>query len=140
MDKDETINQDEALIEISKRLHPNGDVTLEDAKEQFERLFFDSHRYDLSRIGRYMLNKKLDMQVPEDERLLRKEDIVAVLQYLLQVHSGGKPVDDTGHLAYRRVRCVGELLQNQFRLGLSQMARAAKERMNINNLKDPWDK
>jgi len=136
LEKDETSNQEEAFIEISKRLQPDVDMTLEDAKERFENMFFDSHRYDLSRVGRYMLNKKLDMQVSEDERVLRREDVVEVLKYLLKVHSGEKPVDDPEHLANRRVRCVGESVQNQFRLGLSQIARAAKERMNINELKD----
>ncbi|MBC8236016.1 hypothetical protein H8E77_41245, partial [bacterium] len=136
LEKDETSNQEEAFIEISKRLQPDVDMTLEDAKERFENMFFDSHRYDLSRVGRYMLNKKLDIQISEDERVLRREDVVEVLKYLLKVHSGEKPVDDLEHLAYRRVRCVGESLQNQFRLGLSQIARAAKERMNINELKD----
>ena len=136
LEKDETSNQEEAFIEISKRLQPDVDMTLEDAKERFENMFFDSHRYDLSRVGRYMLNEKLGIQISEDERVLRREDVVEVLKYLLKVHRGEKPVDDLEHLAYRRVRCVGESLQNQFRLGLSQMARAAKERMNINELKD----
>jgi DNA-directed RNA polymerase subunit beta len=136
LENDNTANQKEALIEISKKLQPDVDATLEDAKERFVNMFFNIHRYDFSRVGRYMLNKKLDMQVSEDERILKKEDVVEALKYFLKVHIGEKPVDDPEHLANRRVRCVGESLQNQFRIGLSQIARAAKERMDINDLKD----
>ncbi len=135
---DKVKDQDEALIEIYKKLRPGDPPTKETARTHFDKLFMDPEKYDLSRVGRLKLNKKLDLDVPLEERTLLKEDILAIMKYLVALHNGRKEakVDDIDHLGNRRVRSVGELLENQFRIGLVRMERAIKERMSIQEMAD----
>ncbi|NPV26984.1 MAG: DNA-directed RNA polymerase subunit beta [Firmicutes bacterium] len=134
LDRDNTESEEEALVEIYKRLRPGEPPTVESARSLLEALFFDPKRYDLANVGRYKLNKKLKIQVPLDVSNLTKEDIVAVLGYLLKLMKGEGVVDDIDHLGNRRLRSVGELLQNQFRIGLSRMERVVRERMTIQDV------
>jgi len=99
-----------------------------------ENIFFNPRRYDLSRVGRLKMNKKLGMSVPLEERVLRKEDILEVIRYVLKAKRGEGQVDDIDHLGNRRVRAAGELLEDQFRIGLSRMERAVRERMSTQEL------
>ncbi|MBI3016311.1 MAG: DNA-directed RNA polymerase subunit beta [Candidatus Tectomicrobia bacterium] len=125
---------EEALIDIYKRLRPGDPPTLDTARNLFENLFFNPKRYDLSRIGRLKLNTKLGLDLPLDQRKLTAQDVVAVVKYLLGLRHGIGLVDDIDHLGNRRVRSVGELLENQFRIGLVRMERAIRERMSIQDL------
>ncbi|HBT20980.1 MAG TPA: DNA-directed RNA polymerase subunit beta [Peptococcaceae bacterium] len=146
LEKDSTNNQDEALIEIYKRLRPGEPPTVESAKSLLESLFFDPKRYDLGNVGRFKLHSKLNNGVlyKEDKegngeekeyiRCLTTEDIVAAVKYFIEVMEGKKEVDDIDHLGNRRLRSVGELLQNQFRIGLSRMERVVRERMTIQDV------
>src|SRR5262245_14147951 len=122
---------DEALVEIYRRLRPGDPPTVESARALFRGMFLDPRRYDLARVGRFMLNKKLGTESPLNWKTLRTEDIVAVVRRLLAVKQERYPTDDIDHLGNRRVRSVGELLENQFRVGLTRMERAIKERMSI---------
>ncbi|GBE14695.1 DNA-directed RNA polymerase subunit beta [bacterium BMS3Abin14] len=133
---DKVSDSNEALLEIYRKLRPGDPPTLETAKTHFDRLFFSDERYDLSRVGRLKLNKKLGLDTPLGMRTLMSEDIVAIMQYLIKLRSGVKDVrmDDIDHLGNRRVRSVGELLENQFRIGLVRMERAIKERMSIQEM------
>jgi DNA-directed RNA polymerase subunit beta len=124
-------NPDEALVEMYRRLRPGDPPTVESARALFRGMFLDARRYDLARVGRFMLNKKLGMDSPLNWKTLRTEDIVAVVRRLLAVKQERYPTDDIDHLGNRRVRSVGELLENQFRVGLTRMERAVKERMSI---------
>jgi DNA-directed RNA polymerase subunit beta len=124
-------NPDEALVEMYRRLRPGDPPTVESARALFRGMFLDARRYDLARVGRFMLNKKLNMESPLNLKTLRTEDIVAVVRRLLAVKQERYPTDDIDHLGNRRVRSVGELLENQFRVGLTRMERAVKERMSI---------
>jgi DNA-directed RNA polymerase subunit beta len=124
-------SKEEAMVEIYKRLRPGETPTVETAKELFENLFHNPKRYDLSPVGRLKLNKKLGLKFPLDKRTLMAEDIVEVVRYLLQLKAGRGEIDDIDHLGNRRVRSVGELLENQFRVGLVRMERTIKERMNL---------
>ncbi len=134
LERDNTDSEEEALVEIYKRLRPGEPPTVESARTLLETLFFDPKRYDLASVGRYKLNKKLRISVPPEIRNLTKEDIVATIQYLIKLMNGeGKP-DDIDHLGNRRLRSVGELLQNQFRIGLSRMERVVRERMTIQDV------
>ena len=133
---DKPRSSSEALVEIFKRLQPGDPPTVDSAKTRVEKMFFDPARYDLSRVGRYKLNKKLGMNVSEDIHVLRPEDLVEVLRYLMKVQSGEGDIDDIDHLGNRRVRTVGELLQNQFRIGLTRVARVIKERMTIQDMEN----
>ncbi|MGQ0570510.1 MAG: DNA-directed RNA polymerase subunit beta [Armatimonadota bacterium] len=133
LEKDGTTNRDEALIEIYRRLRPGDPPTVESARSLLQTLFFEPRRYDLGRVGRYKLNKKLGLRVDPDQRTLAKEDVVEIVRYLMRL-AGGDPevtVDDIDHLGNRRVRSVGELLQNQFRIGMLRMERVIRERMTI---------
>ncbi len=132
--QDKTLNQDEALIEIYKRLRPGDLPTVETAKTLFINMFNNPKRYDLSRIGRLKLNRKMSLDFPLEERYLRVEDVAGVMKYLVMLRQGQGQVDDIDHLGNRRVRSVGELLENQFRVGMMRMERAIKERMSIQNL------
>jgi DNA-directed RNA polymerase subunit beta len=131
MEKDPTHNEDEALIDIYRRERPGDPVTPEIARNRLSGLFADSRRYDLARVGRYKLNKKLGLNLPQSVRTLTKEDLIAILGYLIQLGDGeeGVTVDEIDHLMNKRVRCVGELLQNQFRIGFLRMERISRERM-----------
>ncbi len=123
-----------ARIEIYKRLKPGDLPTVETANIFFNDLFFVSGRYDLSRVGRLKLNRKLGFDVPLEHTTLRKEDILEVVRYLILLRNGQGTVDDIDHLGNRRVRSVGELLENQYRIGLLRMERAVKERMSLGDL------
>ena len=135
--------QDLAVVEIFRKLQPGDPPTIESAHNRFEKMFFDPVRYDLAEVGRYKLNGKLgqislyqngDGAVAEDMRVLRKEDVAAVLKYLMNVQNGIGEMDDIDHLGNRRVRAVGELLQNQFRMGMLRVARATRERLTVQEL------
>ena len=132
--RDHVKNPDEALVEIYRKLRPGDPPTVESARALFRGMFMDPRRYDLARVGRFMINKKLQIDAPLGNRTLRSEDIVAVIRHLLMVKLGSKPTDDIDHLGNRRVRSVGELLENQFRVGLTRMERAVKERMSISDI------
>lgn len=124
----------EARIEIYRRLRPGDPLTDESASTLFERLFENAKYYDLSKVGRLKLNKKLQLSKTLEQRVLDREDLIAVVHYLLKLKNGFGSIDDIDHLGNRRVRCVGELLQNQMRIGLVRMERAIKERMSIQDL------
>jgi DNA-directed RNA polymerase subunit beta len=132
--RDHFRNPDEALVEIYRRLRPGDPATVESARALFRGMFIDPRRYDLARVGRFMINKKLDIDAPVNARTLRGEDVVHVIRRLLLVKLGARPTDDIDHLGNRRVRSVGELLENQFRVGLTRMERAVKERMTISDM------
>ena len=120
-----------ARIEIYKRLKPGDPSTVIAANKHFNTLFFDSDRYNLSKVGRLKLNRRLGFDVPLEVTTLRKEDILETVRYLMALKSGFGVVDDIDHLGNRRIRSVGELLENQYRLGLLRMERAIKERMSL---------
>jgi DNA-directed RNA polymerase subunit beta len=132
--KDTTHTTDEALVEIYRRMRPGDPPTLESTKALLENIFFNPRRYDLSKVGRLKMNKKLGMEIPLEERVLRKEDIVEVIRYLLKAKRGDGQIDDIDHLGNRRVRAAGELLEDQFRIGLARMERAVRERMSTQEL------
>jgi DNA-directed RNA polymerase subunit beta len=132
--RDHVKNPDEALVEIYRKLRPGDPPTVESARALFRGMFMDARRYDLARVGRFMLNEKLGIEGPAIAKTLRSEDIVSVIRHLLMVKLGSKPTDDIDHLGNRRVRSVGELLENQFRVGLTRMERAVKERMSISDI------
>ncbi|NLM22198.1 MAG: DNA-directed RNA polymerase subunit beta [Peptococcaceae bacterium] len=134
LERDNTESTEEALVEIYKRLRPGEPPTVESAKALLESLFFDSKRYDLAKVGRYKLNKKLELDIPMSMRHLTPEDIIASITHLLRIIEGKGQVDDIDHLGNRRLRSVGELLQNQFRIGLSRMERVVRERMTIQDI------
>ncbi len=123
-----------ARIEIYKRLKPGEPPTVETATQYFNSLFFTPERYDLSKVGRLKLNRKLGFDVPLDHTTLRKEDILGVVRYLIGLKNGQGSIDDIDHLGNRRVRCVGELLENQYRIGLLRMERAVRERMSLGEI------
>lgn len=134
LERDHTENEEEALVEIYKRLRPGEPPTVDSARSLLQTLFFDPKRYDLAHVGRYKLNKKLKISIPPHIRHITKEDIVASIQYLLMLMKGEGRPDDIDHLGNRRLRSVGELLQNQFRIGLSRMERVVRERMTIQDV------
>ena len=119
----------EALVDIYRVMRPGEPPTLEGAHELFSNLFFEDEKYDLSAVGRVKLNGRLDLDVDDTNRILRKDDILAVLKVLVELKDGKGEVDDIDHLGNRRVRCVGELMENQYRVGLLRMERAIRERM-----------
>ena len=131
IEKDTTSNEPEALIEIYKRLRPGDPPTVDSARNLIHSLFFDHKRYDLAKVGRYKINKKLGLDVDKHIKNLTLEDILAAYRYMLSLMHGaeGYTVDDIDHLGNRRIRSVGELLQNQFRIGLTRMERNVRERM-----------
>ncbi len=126
-----TIN---AMVDIYKRLKPGDPPTVGAAKQHFNNLFFSSERYDLSKVGRLKLNRKLGLDAPLDITTLRKDDILRVMRYLIGLKAGQGVVDDIDHLGNRRIRSVGELLENQYRIGLLRMERAVKERMSLGEM------
>jgi len=140
LERDNSESTEEALVEIYKRLRPGEPPTVDSARSLLEALFFDAKRYDLAKVGRYKLNKKLiDFQAPEDLppmdiRHLTRGDIVACVKRMLALMEGQGHKDDIDHLGNRRLRSVGELLQNQFRIGLSRMERVVRERMTIQDV------
>ncbi|MGI6649940.1 MAG: DNA-directed RNA polymerase subunit beta [Bacillota bacterium] len=134
LERDNTESEADALVEIYKRLRPGEPPTVESARSLLESLFFDAKRYDLAHVGRYKLNKKLRIDARANQRTLSREDVIEVLRYLLGLMKGQGQVDDIDHLGNRRLRSVGELLQNQFRIGLSRMERVVRERMTIQDM------
>ncbi|HXG70931.1 MAG TPA: DNA-directed RNA polymerase subunit beta [Gemmatimonadaceae bacterium] len=130
--KDPTHSDEEALKQIYSLLRPGDAPNRETAKQALERLFFSPKRYDLGRVGRYKINQRLMTNRPASETVLTKEDFVAIIRYLIELHEGRGYTDDIDHLGNRRIRSVGELIANQFSVGLSRMARLVKERMSIN--------
>ncbi|MEO1091988.1 MAG: DNA-directed RNA polymerase subunit beta [Pseudomonadota bacterium] len=123
-------SREEALMDIYRVLRPGEPPTLETAETLFTGLFFDQERYDLSPVGRVKMNMRLEMETEDSLRVLRREDIIAVMKTLLDIKDGRGEVDDIDHLGNRRVRSVGELMENQFRVGLLRMERAVRERMS----------
>ncbi len=131
LEMERTGSKEEAMVEIYKRLRPGETPSIETAKILFDNLFHNSKRYDLSPVGRLKLNTKLGLDFPLEQRTLTPQDIVEVIRYLVNLKMGKGEIDDIDHLGNRRVRSVGELLENQFRLGLVRMERSIKERMNL---------
>lgn len=132
--QDKIPSPEEAVIEIYRRLRPGDPPTIEAATLFFHSLFFNPERYNLSRVGRLKLNHKLRINAPIDQGTLRREDILEVVRYLIELKNGNGVVDDIDHLGNRRVRAVGELVENQFRIGLVRMERAVKERMSLQDV------
>jgi len=127
---DKNSNREEALIDIYRVMRPGEPPTLESAEALFESLFFDQERYDLSAVGRVKMNMRLGFEdIPDTVRTLRRDDILEVLRILVELKDGRGEIDDIDHLGNRRVRSVGELMENQYRIGLLRMERAIKERM-----------
>jgi DNA-directed RNA polymerase subunit beta len=129
--KDTIKSPEEALIEIYRRMRPGDPPTLESSRNLFEGMFLNPQKYDFSRVGRLKLNTKLGLGTPLTEKIIHLEDIVAVIAFLLKLRRNPQDVDDIDHLGNRRVRSVGELLENQFRIGLVRMERAIKEKMSV---------
>ncbi|MBI1909003.1 MAG: DNA-directed RNA polymerase subunit beta [Deltaproteobacteria bacterium] len=131
---DKVASTEEALIEIYRRLRPGDPPTQQSSQTFFENLFFNPERYDLSKVGRLKVNFKFGFNVPLEVTTLRKEDIMETVRYLVNLKDGKGAVDDIDHLGNRRVRSVGELLENQYRIGLVRMERAIKERMSLQDV------
>ena len=135
VERDHTGTMEEALIDIYRKLRPGEPPTVESAKGLLENLFFNERRYDLARVGRYKLNKKLGLSVPMNVTVLTREDILEAVRYIVNLNEGrGGSIDDIDHFGNRRVRTVGELIQNQIRIGLSRMERVVRERMTTQDI------
>lgn len=133
LEKDTAETTDDALIEVYKKLRPGDPASASGGRSILEARFFDEKKYDIGRVGRYKLNKKLGLNVPETQRTLAIQDLVASIEYLINLTFDEGSCDDIDHLGNRRIRSVGELLQNQFRVGLSRIERIVKERMTLQN-------
>ena len=120
-----------ALIEFFRKMRPGDPATLDNARQFLEEQLFDQRHYDLERVGRYKLNQKLDLEVPIPHRTVTKSDVIRLLRRMIQINNGVEPPDDIDHLGNRRVKTVGELIQNKLRIGLRRMERVIKERMSI---------
>jgi DNA-directed RNA polymerase subunit beta len=145
LDKDHTTSQDDALLDIYRKLRPGEPPTRESAQALLENLYFNGKRYDLAKVGRYKINKKLGLSLPIRRGTLTEEDIVATIEYLVRLHAGEEEmkagdaiipveIDDIDHFGNRRLRTVGELIQNQVRLGLARMERVVRERMTTQDV------
>jgi DNA-directed RNA polymerase subunit beta len=134
LDKDPTEVAEEALIEVYKKLRPGDPPSVGGGRSLLESRFFDEKRYDLGKVGRYKLNKKLGLSTPDTVRVLTNEDIVSAIDYLVNLNYDDGRIDDIDHLGNRRIRAVGELLQNQFRVGLTRLERIVKERMTLQDV------
>ncbi|MEL6996679.1 MAG: DNA-directed RNA polymerase subunit beta, partial [Pseudomonadota bacterium] len=130
MSVDKNLDRESALMDIYRVMRPGEPPTVEAAETMFQSLFFDAERYDLSAVGRVKMNMRLELDVPDTQRTLRKDDILAVIKALVDLRDGRGDVDDIDHLGNRRVRSVGELMENQYRVGLLRMERAIRERMS----------
>ncbi|MBS1125210.1 MAG: rpoB, partial [Nitrospirae bacterium] len=131
---DKVQTSDEALLEIYRKMRPGEPPTVDMARNLFAGMFFNPKRYDLSPVGRLKLNKKLNLDIPLEKTTLTAQDVVEVIRYLVNLRTGKGEVDDIDHLGNRRVRSVGELLENQIRVGLARMERAIKERMSLQDV------
>ncbi len=129
--RDHTKSKEEALADIFKKLRAGEPLTQDAAEFFIKRLFFDPKRYDLGRVGRFVLNRKLKMDLPIEERILTIETVIQAIKYLVGLRAGKGSIDDIDHLGNRRVRTVGELVQNQFRVGLARLEKSIREKMNI---------
>jgi DNA-directed RNA polymerase subunit beta len=129
--KDATTDTDEALKDIYHKLRPGDPPTTSNARQLLKRLFFDPRRYDLGRVGRYKIQQKLGLDAKNDSRILEKEDFVAAVKYLIGLRAGQGTIDDIDHLGSRRIRTVGELVENQCRVGLARTERLVRERMTV---------
>jgi DNA-directed RNA polymerase subunit beta len=127
---DKNMTREDALFDIYRVMRPGEPPTLDTAQSMFQSLFFDPERYDLSAVGRVKMNMRLELDAPDTMRVLRKEDILSVVKTLVDLRDGKGEIDDIDHLGNRRVRSVGELMENQYRIGLLRMERAIKERMS----------
>jgi DNA-directed RNA polymerase subunit beta len=136
LEKDHTTGQDDALIDIYRKLRPGEPPTRESAQTLLENLFFNGKRYDLAKVGRYKVNKKLGLELPVDQGVLTEDDVLATIDYVVKLHAGeaGFETDDIDHFGNRRLRTVGELIQNQIRLGLARMERVVRERMTTQDV------
>lgn len=128
---DSTLTKEEAVTEVFKKLRPGDLVTVESARSLIRQMFFNSQRYDLEPVGRYKMNKRLKLNVPEDEILLTKDDIIGTMKYVINLNNGNGHTDDIDNLSNRRVRGVGELLLMQIKAGLSKMGKMVKEKMTV---------
>ncbi|HIK41560.1 DNA-directed RNA polymerase subunit beta [Thermoleptolyngbya sp. M55_K2018_002] len=133
IDKEGQFSEEEALMELYRKLRPGEPPTVSGGQQLLDSRFFDPKRYDLGRVGRYKLNKKLRLSVPETTRVLTPQDILAAIDYLINLEFDIGMVDDIDHLGNRRVRSVGELLQNQVRVGLNRLERIIRERMTVSD-------
>lgn len=131
--KDSTKNQNDAAQKIYSLIRPNEDVSDENALAFVERIFFDEKRYSLGEVGRYKVNKRLGNNLPEDQLVLTTTDILAIVTKLIDVYKGDEEIDDIDHLSNRRIRTIGELMEEQYQTGLSRVARIATERLSIAN-------
>ena len=131
LDKDPTTNTNEGLVEVYKRLRPGDPPTIDNARNLVNSLFFNFRRYDLAKVGRYKLNRKLGLEHEMSQRTLTNEDLVQIVARIIELNNGKGNADDIDHLGNRRVRAVGELIQGQFRVGLLRMERVVRERMSI---------
>ena len=135
LEKDAVKTPEEALLEVYRKLRPGDPATIDNARQLVNNLFYAPRRYDLGSVGRYKLNRKLDLAIPQTIRTLTQDDVVAILRRMVELDEGRGKKDDIDHLGNRRVRSVGELIQQQFRVGLLRMERVIKERMAI--VQDP---
>jgi len=131
LNKDYTKNKEEAYLDFYRKMRPTEPVTKEAAEGLFYRLFFDPARYDLERAGRFILNRKLGMDVSLEKRILDSDTVIKVIEYLIKLKEGVGKIDDIDHLGNRRIKTVGELVQNQVRIGLSRIERSIRERLSI---------
>ena len=133
LDRDPATTKEESLIELYRRFRPGEPPTIDSARTLLDGLFFNPQRYDLAKVGRYKINKKLGFDPENHSSTLTQEDIIATMRYIVALHDGveGVQVDDIDHFGNRRIRTVGELIQNQFRIGLSRMERVVRERMSM---------
>ena len=129
--KDFTKSKSEALIDFYRKMRPTEPVTEEAAESLYYRLFFDPKRYDLSRAGRFILNRKLNMDIPHENRILDSQTVIEVIKYLIRLRVGEGQIDDIDHLGNRRIKTIGELIQNQARIGLAKLERSIRERLAI---------
>ncbi|MDS3861545.1 DNA-directed RNA polymerase subunit beta [Thermosynechococcaceae cyanobacterium BACA0444] len=133
IEKEGKFTEEDALLELYRKLRPGEPPTVSGGQQLLESRFFDPKRYDLGRVGRYKLNKKLQLTIPDTTRVLTPEDILAAIDYLINLEFDLGSVDDIDHLGNRRVRSVGELLQNQVRVGLNRLERIIRERMTVSD-------
>lgn len=136
LDKDTTRGQSDALIEVYRRLRPGDLATVDNARSLVENMFYNFKRFDFSRVGRYKINKRLNLDVPNttENRVMRLEDLIAIIGELIRLNNTQEPADDIDSLANRRVKLVGELVQRQFRIGLLRMERNTKDRMSMSEI------